>query len=63
MAVQKVAIENIRRSWIHVCRLQISPCPSSLTVHPLRLEPGAELKSSLMRYVNCDIIAARCSIT
>ena len=51
MAVQKVAMENIRRSWIHVCRLQISPCPSSLTVHPLRLEPGAELKSSLMRYV------------
>lgn len=31
--------------------LKVAACPSSLTVHPLRLGPGAELKSSLMSYV------------
>ena len=31
--------------------MSVSPCPSPLTVHPLRLGPGAELKSSLMSYV------------
>eukprot|EP00090_Calanus_glacialis_P005233 TRINITY_DN14044_c0_g1_i1.p1 TRINITY_DN14044_c0_g1~~TRINITY_DN14044_c0_g1_i1.p1 ORF type:complete len:151 (-),score=55.52 TRINITY_DN14044_c0_g1_i1:78-530(-) len=30
---------------------QITPCPSSLTVHPIRLNPGVELKSTLMKYV------------
>ena len=31
--------------------MRVSPCPGPLTVHPLRLGPGAELKSSLMSYV------------
>ena len=30
---------------------KVTACPGGLEVHPLRLGPGAELKSSLMSYV------------
>ena len=39
------------------------PCPSSLTVHPLRLEPGAELRSSLLSYVQDNRLEAPFIIT
>ena len=34
------------------------PCPSSLTVHPLRLHPGEELRSSLLNYVRDNRLQA-----
>merc|ERR1712233_146115 len=37
---------------------EIPPCPSSLTVHPLRLHPGTELKSALMKYVKDNSLVA-----
>merc|ERR1719427_1094537 len=37
---------------------QITPCPSGLTVHPIRLNPGVELKSTLMKYVKDNGLVA-----
>eukprot|EP00092_Neocalanus_flemingeri_P092007 GFUD01116731.1.p1 GENE.GFUD01116731.1~~GFUD01116731.1.p1 ORF type:complete len:151 (+),score=51.62 GFUD01116731.1:137-589(+) len=37
---------------------QITPCPSGLTVHPIRLHPGVELKSTLMKYVKDNDLVA-----
>ena len=40
-----------------------APCPSPLTVHPLRLGPGAELKSSLLSYVKENRLEAAFILT
>ena len=40
-----------------------APCPGPLTVHPLRLGPGAELKSSLMNYVKENRLEAAFILT
>ena len=43
--------------------MSVSPCPGPLTVHPLRLGPGAELKSSLMSYVKENRLEAAFILT